>query len=104
MAVINRTNGELTTADLKEDLDRLREDLRLLRADLKNMGVDAAGVARSRARALHDDFDEGVQAAAQKGRDAMEGVAEQVEQHPVATLITTFATGLIAGLLIPRHR
>lgn len=104
MTRMNCTNDEPTTADLKEDLDRLREDLRQLRTDLRATGTDAAGVAHARVRALHEELDEGVHAVAQKGREAADGVADQIAAHPVATVVTAFASGLIAGLLLPKQR
>ena len=108
MTRTNTTEEAPTIADLKEDLARLREDLRQsvrqLRTDLRNTGADAAGVAQSWASELHEELDDGIRAVAQKGRDAVDGVTDQIAAHPVATVVTAFATGLIAGLLLPKQR
>ena len=108
MTRINSANEEPTIADLKEDLDQLREDLRQslrqLRTDLRITGSDAAGVAQSSVRALHEELDDGIHAVAQQGREAVDGISEQVAAHPGATIVTAFAAGLIAGLLMPKRR
>ena len=66
---------------LKADVANLRRDLSELAGDVREAGIERGRAAYERARAAE----------------------RKVEQHPMASLLTSFGVGVLAGLILERR-
>lgn len=87
---------------LRRDLDRLKADLYRLKSDFSGLADDAAQAARSGAAEARNRVERKADAAAAKGRESVEAIEEQIAAHPLMSLATAFAVGMVVGLGLSR--
>lgn len=99
--------------DLQKEFDALKRDLNRVQTDLKKLtetGGEMASEALQSARAKLEEetqrLIERLQITATeakvKGQQALHEVEHQVEEHPMASLLTSFGVGFLVGWLISR--
>lgn len=90
------------STDLRRDLERVRSELRQLRADLGGLTEVALRAAKSGAAEAKERIDHSMKAAADMSKESIKAVEGQVAAHPLVSLASSFAIGLIVGLSLSR--
>lgn len=89
--------AEQNTDALRNELNQLREDMRKITNTLKE-------VTASTGEETMEQMRERLARAKERGLEAERSVKKQVEERPMASVLTAFVGGLIAGLLLHSRR
>lgn len=101
----------MAEASVEEELDALKEDLARLRADigdlagvLKDLGVERAEHIRSsvedEVRTRREALRRRLDSTRARGRKAVDDLEDQIEGHPLSSLLAAFGMGFIIGKLL----
>ncbi len=101
----------MAEASVQEELDALKEDLARLRADigdlagvLKDLGVERAerirGSAEDEVRARREALRRRLDSTRARGRKVIDDLEDQIEGHPLSSLLAAFGMGFIIGKLL----
>ncbi len=90
-----------TTTDLAADIDKLKGDLEALRRDVASIarGIKDLGAARS-----NEALEEISERARASLAAAEELVGRELEERPIASLLTAFGIGFLIGKLLDSGR
>ncbi len=99
----NKVQAELK--QLKDDLGKVRSEVADLMSALKDLGVNKAenvkqsieDEVRARREELRRLASQARSGSAKVMDDAVEGLEERVEQHPVGSILTAFSLGFIVA-------
>ena len=84
---------------VKDDLAKLRSDIANLSAALKEL---TASTVHDRIDSLKGRIDSLTGDAKQQSRQALDDLAERVEERPVASVLIAFGVGILIGRLFDR--
>jgi ElaB/YqjD/DUF883 family membrane-anchored ribosome-binding protein len=86
---------------LKSDMAGLREDMASLVDTMKEAGMEKGRQYYDSAyeRARHAG-----EAVSERAREAYSGFGKEVEDHPMASVLTAFGTGFVVGMLLDRRQ
>ncbi len=87
---------------LRREIDRLRSDMDRLRNDMSSLAEDALRAVRTGAAQAKERIGRNAHATAEKGREAVDALENQVAQHPLVSLGSALAVGLIVGIGLSR--
>lgn len=87
---------------MRREIDRLKADLERLRSDFSGLTEDAVHATKTGAAEAKERIERSARAAAAKGRESAEAVEEQIAAHPLVSLATAFAVGMVLGLGLSR--
>lgn len=87
---------DVDVAKLRSDLDQLRNDIAKLGDTVKTVVVDGGYAAYARVRRSAEKYQK-------QAKDVVDMAAEEIEEHPVATVLSAFGIGLLMGLLFSRR-
>ena len=104
----------MAESELSREMETLRADLAKLRADfagvtdaLKEAGQKKAETAREGLadllKSLRDELGGVLDQARDKGKRSVETVGHQIEERPLASLLTAFGVGFILAKLLDRR-
>ena len=93
-------------SELKDDFAKLRGDLSGIVRTLMDATKAEAGEARDRLEAkAHEQIDalaRGLNRGKETGRHCAHVVCEQIEENPMASVLTALGVGFLIGILIHR--
>jgi ElaB/YqjD/DUF883 family membrane-anchored ribosome-binding protein len=84
---------------VKDDLAKLRADIANLSAALKDLTSDAV---HEQIDSLKGRFDHLTHDAKDKGRQALDDLADHIEERPVSSVLIAFGVGILLGRLFDR--
>ncbi len=101
----------MTEDPIRKELDALKKDLAQLRTDIAGLTDAVKTVAGERVGNTRDQARERVQGAREEierkldellaqGREAVDGVEQQIAQHPGSSILTAFGLGFIIARLL----
>lgn len=92
--------------ELKEDLAKLRGDMGEILRTVIEVTKSGAGEAKqkleSKAREQIDHMAEALAATREHGKMACHHIGEQIEHHPMCSVLTALGVGYLAGALAHR--
>ena len=91
----NSSAAETDLSQLVADVQALKRDIAAMAGHSRGAAADAAGALGAEAQRLYDNI------ATQSRRQA-EALGDQVEAHPLASLMIAFGIGFVAGRILPR--
>lgn len=102
MSAQTKTNGELDA--VKKDIAKLHEDIRDLSSALltsvKGKADDLGDKISDKAADGRDSLHDLLLELRDRSEDARETVAEQVKDHPTASLLSAFGVGFLVAKLL----
>lgn len=90
----SQTN-ERSEEDLQADMEALKSDLRKVQSDLQQVAQSMVGWGRQ-------SYEQARQQAGSQMENGMEQVETYVRERPIATVLTAFGIGMVAGILFRR--
>ena len=84
---------------IKDDLVKLRDDISKLTSAFKEVTSDTV---RDRVGALRGRIDEIAGDAGTQGREAMDELADRIEERPLTSVLIAFGVGVLLGRLFDR--
>ena len=84
---------------VKDDLAKLRADIANLSAALKDLTSDAV---HEQIDSLKGRFDHLTSDAKDRGRQALDDLADHIEERPVSSVLIAFGVGILLGRLFDR--
>ena len=96
----------MTSHDVEGEFSAVKEDLAKLRADITNL---SAAIKELTSDAVHDQidslkgrFDRLTDDAKNQGRQALDDLADHIEERPVSSVLIAFCAGILLGRLFDR--
>ena len=96
----------MTTRNLEGEFDILKDDLVKLRGDIANL---SAALKETTSETVHEQVEairarlDGIAGDARvQGRQALDGLADQIEERPLASIMVAFGVGILLGRLLDR--
>jgi len=98
----------MANEELNKELDQVKSDIAELREDMAELlrTMKEAGMAEGR-----DYYDRAYDRARQAGEsvrdranEAYASLGKEVEERPLTSVLTAFATGLVVGIVMDRRR
>ena len=86
------------------DFTTLQEELRQLRADLSKISETLGGLARHGAADAAGKAQASIHAAVDHVKSQANGVADAIQEKPVASAVTAFGIGIVLGILCAGRR
>jgi ElaB/YqjD/DUF883 family membrane-anchored ribosome-binding protein len=93
--VTNASAAETDLSQLIADVQALKHDIAALAGHSRGAAADAASALGAEAQRLYGNV-------ASHGRRQAEALGDQVEAHPLASLLIAFGIGFVAGRILPR--
>jgi ElaB/YqjD/DUF883 family membrane-anchored ribosome-binding protein len=93
--VTNASAAETDLSQLVADVQALKRDIAALAGHSRGAAAEAASALGVEAQRVYDNV-------AAQGRRQAEALGEQVEAHPLASLLIAFGIGFVAGRILPR--
>ena len=104
----------MAEADLAREMETLRADLAKLRSDLAGVAEALKDEGQKKAQSARDgltdllhsvkeQIGEALDQAGAKGKRSVEVVGHQIEERPLASLLTAFGVGFILAKLLDRR-
>lgn len=90
------------TSQLRRDVERVKSDLRQIRGDVAGLAEDAVHAAKTGAAEARERVDRKVRAAAERGRESVEAIEDQIAAHPFMSVAVAFGVGMIMGCGLSR--
>lgn len=87
---------DVDVAKLRADLDQLRNDIAKLGDTVKTVLADGGDAAYERVRRSAEKYQK-------RAKDFVDIAAEEIEERPIATILSAFGIGLVMGLLFSRR-
>jgi ElaB/YqjD/DUF883 family membrane-anchored ribosome-binding protein len=75
----------------------------MLRNDISHVREDAVRAAKAGATEAKERVSERLREAGTKAKETAAAVGRQVGEHPMLSLATVFAVGLVAGMVLSRR-
>ena len=91
-------------ASTDNDLTTLQADIQQLRADFAKMTSDMRDIASNRVNQASGEAQESAEKMWDEVRRQAQNVGQEIEERPIASALTAFATGLLLGLLLNGRR
>jgi len=94
--------------EINRELDQVKDDIANLREDMAALlkAVKASGVEQG--KEFYDQAYERARRTGESVRDrageAYAALGREVEEYPLLSLLTAFATGFVAGMIMDRRR
>lgn len=82
---------------LKADIENLRADLSALASNIKTLGSEEGKDTLEKAREIGDRARDNAAAAHAR-------FEQEIEQRPIASVLTSFGIGFVIGMLLDRRR
>lgn len=96
----------MTTRNLEGEFDVIKDDLVKLREDIANLSSALKDVTsetvRERMEALRGRIDELTGDARSQSRQAMDDLADRIEERPLTSVLVAFGVGILLGRLVDR--
>jgi ElaB/YqjD/DUF883 family membrane-anchored ribosome-binding protein len=96
----------MTSHDVEGEFGAVKDDLAKLRADITNL---SAAIKELTSDAVHDQidslkgrFDRLTDDAKNQGRQALDDLADHIEERPVSSVLIAFGVGILLGRLFDR--
>jgi len=97
-----RTAPSDDSVALRREIDRLKADLQRLRTEFTGLADDAVHAAIAGTAEAKERVGQTARAFATKGRESADAVGDQVAAHPLMSIATAFAVGMVVGLGLSR--
>jgi ElaB/YqjD/DUF883 family membrane-anchored ribosome-binding protein len=91
-------------ATKEPDIATLQADIQQLRADLAKVATDMRNVATSGVAQASGKAQESAEKIWGEVRQKAQQVGQEIEERPLASALTAFATGLVLGMLLSGRR
>lgn len=88
---------------MRGEIHRLKDDLQRLRTDFAGLASDTAHAVKVGTAEAREQLRQKAKAAAEKGRESLDGVGEQIGAHPFIAVTAALAVGVIVGARLARR-
>ncbi|MEQ8230675.1 MAG: DUF883 C-terminal domain-containing protein [Gammaproteobacteria bacterium] len=92
------------TKELDDNVAKLKQDIEELRRDFANLGGIARDAASEQGRNAAERARRAQDRARQQAHDAGDRLEQQVEAHPLTSILTAFGIGFLVSMLLDRRR
>lgn len=96
----------MTSRDVEGEFSAVKDDLAKLRADVANLSAALKGLT---SETVHDQIDSlkgridrMTHDAKDQGRQALDDLADHIEERPVSSVLIAFGVGILLGRLFDR--
>jgi ElaB/YqjD/DUF883 family membrane-anchored ribosome-binding protein len=94
----------VNTADVSKELDELRADIAGIREDISSLIGSIRDLAAERVRMAGARINEVGRRARVRANLARDNIEHQIEERPIASVVTCFGLGFVLGRLLDRRR
>ena len=96
----------MTSHDVEGEFGAVKDDLAKLRADIANLSAAlkelTSDTVHERIDSLKGRIDHIAHDAKDRGRQAMDDLADHIEERPVSSVLIAFGVGILLGRLFDR--
>lgn len=93
-----------TQSSMHSEVENLRAEIRQLQVDLAGLAESLRGVVRAGKAEAAGRVSDTAEKAWTEVKDIADGLAKQVEQKPITTLVSAFSIGMLLGMLFTGRR
>ncbi|MEQ8661394.1 MAG: DUF883 domain-containing protein [Gammaproteobacteria bacterium] len=92
------------TKELDDNVAKLKQDIEELRRDFANLGGLAREAASEQGRNAAERARRAQEQVRSRAQDAGDRLEQQVEAHPLTSMLTAFGIGFLVSMLLERRR